>query len=132
MWLVLDGSGDEDFLSTAPTLHDQNENCLLNQRRSASNAVLELEMGYHTNLWSNPSRFWSLSDIHALGKYYKAFSLCSQILLWLDLRSCPFTLLITFINDLQLRTLLSDFRVFFFFFSMTSINQDHFPLNIPV
>ncbi|KAF5445569.1 hypothetical protein F2P56_034613 [Juglans regia] len=52
-----DGSGDEDFLSTAPTLHDQNENCLLNQRRSsASNAVLEHEMGYHSNLWCNPSR----------------------------------------------------------------------------
>ncbi|KAG7942328.1 hypothetical protein I3843_16G097100 [Carya illinoinensis] len=32
-----DGSGDEDFLSTAP------------------NAVLEHEMGYHSNLWSNPS-----------------------------------------------------------------------------
>ncbi|GMY24046.1 transcription repressor KAN1-like [Fagus crenata] len=48
-----DGSGDEDFLNTTPDPH-QNENCLLNQRRD-SNAALEHEMGYHSNLWSNPS-----------------------------------------------------------------------------
>ena len=50
-----DGSGDEDnFLNTTPAPH-QNENCLLNQRR-ASNAALEHEIGYPSNLWSNPSR----------------------------------------------------------------------------
>ncbi|KAM4114392.1 hypothetical protein ACJW30_04G065300 [Castanea mollissima] len=49
-----DGSGDEDnFLNTTPAPH-QNENCLLNQRR-ASNAALEHEIGYPSNLWSNPS-----------------------------------------------------------------------------
>ncbi|KAG6627714.1 transcription repressor KAN1-like isoform X2 [Carya illinoinensis] len=50
-----DGSGDEDFLNTTPALQ-QNENCLLNQRRdNSSNAALEHEMGYPSHPWSNSS-----------------------------------------------------------------------------
>lgn len=49
-----DGSGDEDFLNTTPAPH-QNESCLVNQKKP-QNAALEQEMGYHSNLWSNPSR----------------------------------------------------------------------------
>jgi hypothetical protein len=52
---VSDGSGDEDFLiHTTPAPH-QNDNCLQSQKK-ASNAALEHEVGYLSNLWSNPSR----------------------------------------------------------------------------
>ncbi|KAE8125881.1 hypothetical protein FH972_020649 [Carpinus fangiana] len=48
-----DGSGDEDFLNTPPAPH-HNENYLQSQKK-ASNAALEHEVGYLSNLWSNPS-----------------------------------------------------------------------------
>jgi len=48
-----DGSGDEDFLNTPPAPH-HNENYLQSQK-NASNAALEHEVGYLSNLWSNPS-----------------------------------------------------------------------------
>lgn len=52
---VSDGSGDEDFLNTTPATH-QNDNCLQSQKNASNVAALEHEVGYLSNLWSNPSR----------------------------------------------------------------------------